>query len=239
VLAAGWGSRLRPYTDAAPKALVPLDDEGTSPLHLTLANFAEVGIAEVSVVVGYKAEVVQARRPELEQRYGVRIDLVHNEKALVWNNAYSLLCGLRSVADDVLLVNGDTLHPVSFERSLLAGDGRVPTLSVDSGPGLAQEEMKVYVEDGRVRRISKALGPELSFGEYVGVALLPRHTHDGLAAALAAVVDRDPGLYYEDGFQEYIDHGGVVAVCDTLGAPWTEIDDERDLLRAKEIVCRS
>ncbi len=63
VLAAGAGRRLRPlHTDTLPKALVPVGAEGdpdaATVLDLTLGNFAEIGLTEVGVVVGYRKEAV-------------------------------------------------------------------------------------------------------------------------------------------------------------------------------------
>ena len=52
VLAAGAGRRLRPYTDTLPKALVPVDGD-TTILDIALSNLAEVGLTDVTVVVGY------------------------------------------------------------------------------------------------------------------------------------------------------------------------------------------
>ena len=49
---------------------------------------------------------------------------------------------------------------------------------------------------------------------------------------------RDPGLYYEDGFQEYADRGGHVGVAPIGAVDWAEVDDHRDLERAREIACR-
>ena len=89
VLAAGWGRRLRPYTDTLPKALVPVDGN-TTILDIGLANLAAVGLRDVAVVVGYRADAVEARKPALEERHGVRLTLVHNDKAEEWNNCYSL-----------------------------------------------------------------------------------------------------------------------------------------------------
>src|SRR5262249_44834256 len=89
VLAAGAGRRLRPYTDHLPKALVPVDGEFTI-LDLALRNLAAVGLTDVAVVVGYRADTVRDRQAELERAYGVRLDLIDNDRAEEWNNAYSL-----------------------------------------------------------------------------------------------------------------------------------------------------
>src|SRR5690606_20325994 len=122
VLAAGAGRRLRPYTDTLPKALVPVDGE-TTILDIALRNLAAVGLTEVTVVVGYAAEAVEARKAALEKRHGVRISLVYNDRAEEWNNAYSLWLAREHFAQGALLVNGDTVHPVSVEKTLLAQRG--------------------------------------------------------------------------------------------------------------------
>ncbi|MGW1182393.1 phosphocholine cytidylyltransferase family protein, partial [Streptomyces drozdowiczii] len=125
VLAAGAGRRLRPYTDTLPKALVPVDGDKTV-LDLTLANFAEIGLTEAAIVVGYRKEAVYDRKEELEATYGLKLTLVDNDKAEEWNNAYSLWCAREVLKRGVILANGDTVHPVSVEKTLLAarGDGK-------------------------------------------------------------------------------------------------------------------
>ena len=45
---------------------------------------------------------------------------MHNDKAEEWNNAYSLWLARDHFAQGALLVNGDTVHPVSVEQTLLA-----------------------------------------------------------------------------------------------------------------------
>jgi choline kinase len=122
VLAAGAGRRLRPYTDTLPKALVPVDGD-TTVLDIALKNFAEVGLTEVAVVVGYRKEAVYARKEALEAKYGVAITLIDNDKAEEWNNAYSLWCAREVLKRGVILANGDTVHPVSVEKTLLAARG--------------------------------------------------------------------------------------------------------------------
>ncbi|MFC3412771.1 sugar phosphate nucleotidyltransferase, partial [Streptomyces lusitanus] len=151
VLAAGAGRRLRPYTDTLPKALVPVGPAGIegepTVLDLTLGNFAEIGLTEVGVVVGYRKEAVYARKEALEAKYGLKLTLIDNDKAEEWNNAYSLWCARDALKDGVILANGDTVHPVSVERTLLdaRGDGRKIILALDTVKKLADEEMKVVV----------------------------------------------------------------------------------------------
>jgi choline kinase len=119
VLAAGTGRRLRPDTDGLPKALLPVAGE-TTILDIALRNLAAAGLTEVVIVVGYAAAVVADRVPAFERAYGITIELVHNERAVEWNNAYSLWLAREYFRRGVMLVNGDTVHPVSVEKTLLA-----------------------------------------------------------------------------------------------------------------------
>lgn len=237
ILAAGASRRLRPLTDALPKALVPVDGE-RSVLDLTLANFAEIGLTDVAVIVGYRAEAVQARVAGFESAYGVKIHLVHNDKAEEWNNAYSLWCARDLLGEGVLLANGDTVHPVSVERDLLAardGEKRI-ILALDAVKQLADEEMKVvWTPEQGVRRITKLMDPAEATGEYIGVTLIEPSAGPELADALRTTFERDPQLYYEDGYQELVDRGFRVDVQPIGAVDWVEIDNHEDLARARQI----
>ncbi|SCL39134.1 Choline kinase [Micromonospora pallida] len=237
VLAAGAGRRLRPYTDTLPKALVPVDGE-TTILDIALRNLAEVGLTEIVIVVGYAADAVVTRQRALEEKYGVTITLVHNDKAEEWNNAYSLWLAREHFARGVLLVNGDTVHPVSVERTLLAERGPGILLAVDTVKKLAAEEMKATFDSaGQLTRITKLMDPAEAYGEYIGATLIEPAVADALADALETTWRRDPNLYYEDGYQEFADRGGEVRAASIGDVAWVEVDNHDDLARAREIAC--
>ncbi|MER6097571.1 phosphocholine cytidylyltransferase family protein [Streptomyces sp. NPDC001728] len=240
VLAAGAGRRLRPYTDTLPKALVPVDGE-TTILDGTLKNFAEIGLTEVAIVVGYRKEAVYDRKEALEAKYGVKITLVDNDKAEEWNNAYSLWCAREVLKRGVILANGDTVHPVSVEKTLLAarGDDKKIILALDTVKHLADEEMKVITAEGKgVQRITKLMDPATATGEYIGVTLIEAEAAEELADALKATFERDPDLYYEDGYQELVNRGFTVDVEPIGDVTWVEIDNHDDLAKGREIACQ-
>jgi choline kinase len=129
------------------------------------------------------------------------------------------------------------VHPASVETTLLAeaGDGLV--IAVDSSKPPTGEAMKVALGgDGAVSRISKGLAE--ADGEYVGVAIIGRAAAAPLADALEATWQRDPSLYYEDGFQELVARGETVRTAPIGAVDWVEVDDDADLARAREIACR-
>ena len=250
VLAAGAGRRLRPDTDGLPKALLPVDGPVTI-LDIALRNLAAVGLRDIVIVVGYGADAVRERVAGVEREHGVRLTLVDNDRAEEWNNAYSLWLAREHFAAGALLVNGDTVHPVSVEKTLLAAGqehaGPGPSggpragiiIAVDDVKRLADEEMKVIIDSaGRLTRITKAMDPSLAYGEYIGATLIGAPAAAPLAAALEATWRRDPSLYYEDGFQELADRGGAIGVAPIGEVEWVEVDNHDDLRRAREIAAR-
>jgi choline kinase len=238
VLAAGPGRRLRELTAELPKTLLPLSDSRTI-LDVVLANLRAAGIEEVSVVSGFAAERLAERVPDLERRHELRIDLVFNERAEEWNNAYSLWLARDAFAEGSLIANGDTVHPASVEETLLSQRGADVLLAVDDEKTLGEEGMKVLTTDGVMEHIGKEIDPASAAGEYIGVALVEPNAATPLAVALEATWRRDPSLYYEDGFQELVDRGGFVGVAPMGKLDWVEVDDDEDLARAREIECRS
>ena len=237
VLAAGAGRRLRPYTDTLPKALVPVDDE-TTILDLTLSNFSKVGLKDVAVIVGYKSQAVEDRKKDLESRHGVNLELIFNDKAEEWNNAYSLWCARDLFSQGFLLANGDTVHPVGVQETLLANRGPAILLAVDTVKKLAEEEMKLTIDcAGNLAKITKLMDPQSAFGEYIGLTLVEPEAAEKLTASLETTWKLNPDLYYEDGYQEYVDRGGIINLQPIGEVSWVEVDNHDDLAKARSIAC--
>jgi choline kinase len=244
VLAAGASRRLRPDTDALPKTLLPVAGN-TTILDIVLRNLAAAGVTEVVVIVGFAAQTIADRVAALEAASGVEITLVHNDRAEEWNNAYSLWLAREYFGRGVLLVNGDTLHPVSVEKSVLRriSDQPVPApppgrlvIAIDDVKALAEEEMKVILDPGGLMTtITKLMDPAQAHGEYIGVTLIEASAAAGLADALESTWRRDPNLYYEDGFAEFARRGGAVLAAPIGVVDWVEVDNHADLERARLI----
>jgi len=238
VLAAGAGRRLQPLTDDLPKTLLPVDGERTI-LDIALANLKRAGLDDVAVVTGFAAHRIDERKAALERDHGVTLELVFNEKAEEWNNAYSLWVARDQLLDGAILVNGDTVHPESVEQTVLAARGPGIVLAADTEKALGEEEMKLHLtDDGFMDRINKALDPATARGEYIGVTLIEAEAAEPLADALEATWKRDPDLYYEDGYQEFADRGGRIGIAPIGQVDWVEVDDHDDLARAREVACR-
>ena len=237
VLAAGGGTRLRPLTDALPKTLLPVEGERTI-FELAVANLRAVEITDVVVVTGHAAKLIEDVAPALQQRYGVTLHMVFNERYADWNNAHSLWMARDAFRESALLVNGDTVHPVQVQQRLVDAREAPIMLALDDQKDLGDEEMKVALgADGTLQRINKALDPAAVDGEYIGVSLIEAAAAEPLADALQATFEHDPGLYYEDGYQLLADRGGEIRTAAIGGTHWVEVDNHTDLARAREIAC--
>ena len=162
-------------------------------------------------MTGFAAERIDERLEALQERHGLRLETVFNPKALEWNNAYSLWCAREHFA--AACCSPTATRSTRLGRGGAAGgQGRRDlVIALDQSKTLGEEEMKVHVtDDGLLDRINKALDPASAQGEYIGVTLIEPHAAEPLADALEATFERDPQLYYEDGFQELADRGGRV-----------------------------
>ncbi len=104
VLAAGLGTRLRPLTEEVPKPLLPV--LGRSVVERTLDELAEVGCEAVALNLHHRGEAIQRRLGESHR--GMAIVYSWEEELLGTLGALAPLADFFSVADDVLIVNGDS-----------------------------------------------------------------------------------------------------------------------------------
>lgn len=111
ILAAGSGTRLRPFTDTMPKCLVPVN--GTPILVNALTHLSAAGIREAVIVVGHhKAKVRELVGSRFQD---MTITYVESTEYSSTNNMYSLWLAREHLSEDVLLLEAD----VFFDRRLL------------------------------------------------------------------------------------------------------------------------
>ena len=102
ILAAGEGRRLRPFTEAMPKVMLPVASKPV--LEYVFDAIKDSGIEEIIVVVGYKKEVIMEYFKDYED---VKITYVVQDKQL--GTAHALLQTKKHIKDSFIVVPGDNV----------------------------------------------------------------------------------------------------------------------------------
>jgi MurNAc alpha-1-phosphate uridylyltransferase len=103
ILAAGFGKRLRPYTEDKPKPMVAVG--GVPMIDQALDKLAEAGISKCVVNTHYKAEILQ---DHLEQRDGNPQTIISHEPEIL-DTGGGIANGLSHFAAPFFVVSGDSV----------------------------------------------------------------------------------------------------------------------------------
>jgi choline kinase len=228
VLAAGVGWRLKPHTTAVHKCL--LEVGGKSLLRRYLEAFADLGVREAVFVVGHLKEQIMAEAENPPA--GVSVRLIVNEQ-YTRGNILSLWHARPEFDDDVVIMDADILFPREMLARLLASP-QSNAIAVDERFQDSGEEQKVVCEDGWVVEVTKKIGADPRIrGEEVGFLRLSSEAAEVLRGILEEFIETGKdSVEYEDALRELAAEVpiGVVEVGDL---PWTAIDFEEDLVRAR------
>ena len=227
LLAAGRGRRLG---SDFPKVL--LEVEGRTLLERHVINLRESGVSALTVVVGFQKEKIAA---ELERvKPPLDVELVENA-----DYTRGSILSLHVAADRLeaggLWMDGDVIYPASLLRRLV-GSPHENCLVIDGRSEETGEEMMVGTRGGRVLKIARRVGRGWDFaGENVGFAKVGPAGAAAVRRVLAEEVtagrvDQEYEAAMDRAFHEV--HFGFERVDDL---PWTEIDFQEDVEKAKKI----
>ena len=130
ILAAGWGTRLRPLTDDRPKALVEIN--GQTLLAITLGRLKRFGIREVVINAHHFADKLAEYVSSHD--FGMRIEISREEELLDTGGGLKKVAGffLAEPEEPFLLHNVDVLSSIDLDRMIESHRGRnaLATLAV-------------------------------------------------------------------------------------------------------------
>ena len=112
ILAGGLGTRLKPFTQAIPKPLLPIGEQ--SLLEIQIRNLVRDGFPEVFICTNYKAAYVEQFIGD-GSRLGANVRFSKEEEALGTCGPLSLL--REELTEPFILMNGDI--PVSYTHLTL------------------------------------------------------------------------------------------------------------------------
>lgn len=222
ILAAGMGTRLgKPW----PKPLTPLAD-GRSIMAQQLENVEKVfgQDARVTIVVGFKMEMIMEAHPNAT--------FVYNEVYDQTNTSKSLLKALRASQESgVLWLNGDVVFDSRVLERVQSRMREEKSFVCVNTSATSDEEIKYTVDkDGNINSLSKQVKNAL--GEAVGINFIGSGDKENVITHLEECADND---YFERGLELAIEKAGIklepVDISDLFAV---EVDFQADLERANQ-----
>ena len=232
ILAAGRGRRLWPFTAESPKCL--LNVGGITLLERQLYHLHAAGIGQVAVVCGFGIGRVRAT---IERVASPTVKLLYNPFYAVSDNLISLWVARSEMSEDFILLNGDNIfHPRSVQT--LTKERAACTLLAARKRIYLPDDMKIYLHDGKVSRIGKALACEHADAESLGMLLFRDKGVRILREALEDIVLDEGALnsHFPVVIQHMLDRGLPINCCFTEAFPCSDVDTPHDLERVRKNV---
>ena len=230
ILAAGVGRRLG---RDAPK--VTLSFAGKSLLRRHIEALEANGVTDVAITVGYRADLIREELARIDT--ACRVALIDNPRyregsiVSLWAQRTRLAAGTT-----VLLMDGDVLCDSRMIARLLAAPSE-NVLLLDRAIEPGDEPVKICLRGGEIVDFAKI--PRCAYdrhGESVGFFRFSPGMAAALAGRVAAYVDAGQGAAeYEAALRDLIlAHPDRFGCEDISDLPWTEIDFDVDVVRARQ-----
>jgi len=246
ILAAGSGTRLRPYTDSLPKCMVPV--LGRPLIDRLMDSIRAAGIDNVVIVRGYQADRLELSGDDLPANFS----FVLNPEFATTNMIYSLWTARHEITDPVIISYADILYEPQVLKALIAVPDDISVV-VDRDwraywerrfdDPLSDAESLSVDGAGNIESIGqKASDANDIRGQYIGLMKFSGGGVDALTAAMEAH-HRGEGtstrnfhqMYMTDLLQGMIDGGTRIRPV-WIDGGWVEVDSVKDLKIAEACI---
>ena len=233
ILAAGEGTRLRPYTLDRPKCMVEIDS--VSLIDRQLEVLKSEGIDDIVIIGGYKSEMLK--------RDGIKLKV--NARYFETNMVWTLFSAEEELEGDVIVSYGDIVYSKNILKALIQSKGDI-AVTIDKkwefywrerneNPLDDAETLKLR-KDGTISEIGqKPSSLEEIEGQYMGLMKFSSEGIRQIKSAFHSALESGKLLgkkvensYMTDLLQFIVSSGGKVASVQ-IDEDWVEVDTVEDL----------
>jgi choline kinase len=234
ILAAGEGSRLRPYTIDRPKCMVIIDQKSLLERQLEVLNSRNLN--DVTLIGGYLSSALKV--------FG--LPLIVNDQFSETNMLWSLFCAEEEMVNDIIVSYGDIVYSPDALDSLLDSNADISVV-IDTNwyeywaarsetPLLDAETLRMDAT-GRILEIGQRPTTISSIqGQYIGLMRFNKSGIEMLKSVFKEVKQngifqgkRVEKAHMTDLLQELVERDVPVKAIPTE-APWVEVDTVEDKL---------
>ena len=220
-MAAGIGSRLENISGNRPKCLIEMD--GISLISRSVSLLAAQGITDITVITGYKSELVQQELQKL-------VSYLHNPYFEVTNSIASLWLAKELLHDDLILMNADLYYETAVLDTALAQSGNAVMLS--DSTRIIDADFRFGVDGDRILKTGNQLTDLETDCEYVGIVRIDKRFVERFRLRLEQMIKSgDFRNWWEGVLYSFIDEGVAITHKDVEGAFWSEVDNLEDYNR--------
>tara|TARA_B100000965_G_scaffold403410_1_gene431414 strand:- start:522 stop:1265 length:744 start_codon:yes stop_codon:yes gene_type:complete len=241
IIAAGLGSRLKPFTNDLPKTLVKIGN--TSILESQLKVFRSLNIKDINLITGYKREKFK----EKKVKYFFNKEYKNN------NILESLFCAKSKMNKTCLISYSDIIFKRNIVKKLLSSRNDISILvdtdwkKIYKGRTMhppSQAENVIFDKNNILKKVGKNLSTKKSNGEFIGMVKI-----SSLGCKLfkkyfkiAKIKFKKRKFYnaksikkaYLADFLNFLIEHKITIRCINIKRNWMEIDTVQDLKRAQK-----
>jgi len=233
ILAAGEGTRLRPYTLDRPKCMVEID--GVSLIDRQLEVLKSEGIDDIVIIGGYKSEML--KRGDIKLKVNAR----YFETNMVW----TLFSAEEELEGDVIVSYGDIVYSKNILKALIKSKADIAVTIDMKWEGYWRERNENPLDDAETLKLRKdgtisEIGQKPSSleeieGQYMGLMKFSSEGVRQIKSAFHSALESGKLLgkevensYMTDLLQSIVNIGGKVASVQ-IDEDWVEVDTVEDL----------
>ncbi|HEY5805344.1 MAG TPA: sugar phosphate nucleotidyltransferase [Lysobacter sp.] len=217
VLAGGKGTRLRPYTVALPKPLMPIGEYPI--LEVIIRQLRSAGFGHVTLAVNHQADLFRAFFGDGE-KWGIKIDYSLEHMPLSTMGPLKLIPDL---PEHFLVMNGDILSDVDYGGFLDAHASRDRLFSISAARREQRIDYGVLRSDDGERLSGFEEKPCFPFMVSMGIYAVSRKVLD--------IIPENQAFGFDNLVLEYLKRNEVVSIVPHDGY-WLDIGRPDDYQRA-------